>query len=115
MFRADLARHITAERYALHMVIDREDMLVFVPAGTDGRWMFDRPLHPERGETAADWTEERTVAGIRAAAGVPDLEIEVLGTFPWSFAAAVASASRPARCPSWATRPTAPRPAAPPA
>ncbi len=91
VFRADLARHITAERYALHMVIDREDMLVFVPAGTDGRWMFDRPLHPERGETAAGWTEERTVAGIRVAAGVPDLEIEVLGTFPWSFAAAVAS------------------------
>ena len=91
VFRADLARHITADRYALHMVIDREDMLVFVPAGTDGRWMFDRPLHPERGETAAEWTEERTVAGIRAAAGVPDLEMEVLGTFPWSFAAAVAS------------------------
>ena len=97
VFRADLARHITADRYALHMVIDREDMLVFVPAGTDGRWMFDRPLHPERGETAAEWTEERTVAGIRAAAGVPDLEIEVLGTFPWSFAAAVASSIQAGR------------------
>ena len=97
VFRADLARHITADRYALHMVIDREDMLVFVPAGTDGRWMFDRPLHPERGETAAEWTEVRTVAGIRAAAGVPDLEIEVLGTFPWSFAAAVASSIQAGR------------------
>ena len=91
VFRADLAQHISADHYALHMVVDREDMLVFVPAGTDGRWMFDRPLHPERGETAAEWTPERIVAGIRAAAGVPDLEVDVLGTFPWSFAAAVAS------------------------
>jgi 2-polyprenyl-6-methoxyphenol hydroxylase-like FAD-dependent oxidoreductase len=97
VFRADLARHITSDRYALHMVIDREDMLVFVPAGTDGRWMFDRPLHPERGETAGEWTHERTVAGIRAAAGVPDLEIEELGSFPWSFAAAVASSIQAGR------------------
>ena len=91
VFRADLAPHITSERYALHMVVDGDELLVFVPAGTDGRWMFDRELHPNQGETAADWTEERTVAGIRAACGVPDLNIEVLGNFPWSFAAAVAT------------------------
>jgi putative polyketide hydroxylase len=91
VFRADLAPHITSERYALHMVADGDELLVFVPAGTDGRWMFDRALHPHQGETAAHWTEERTVASIRAASGVPDLDIEVLGNFPWSFAAAVAT------------------------
>ena len=97
VFRADLARHLTGERYALHMIMDGDDLLVFVPSGTDGRWMFDRGLHPERGETAADWTEERTVAAIRDAAGVPDLDVEVLGTFPWSFAAAVATGMQAGR------------------
>lgn len=91
VFRADLAPHITSERYALHMVVDGDELLVFVPSGTDGRWMFDRTLHPDRGETAAEWTGERTVAAIRAASGVPDLDVEVVGSFPWSFAAAVAT------------------------
>ena len=50
LFRADLARHLTGDRYALHMVVGGEEFRVFVPSGTDGRWMFDRELHPERGD-----------------------------------------------------------------
>ena len=73
------------------MVVKGEEFQVFVPSGTDGRWMFDRELHPERGDSVADWTEDRAVAAIRQAAGVPDLDIEVIGSFPWTFAAAVAS------------------------
>ncbi len=91
LFRADLARHLNGARYALHMVGRGEEFQVFVPSGTDGRWMFDRELHPERGDTVADWTDDRTVAAIRQAAGVPDLDIELIGSFPWTFAAAVAS------------------------
>ena len=91
LFRADLSRHLNGARYALHMVVKGEEFQVFVPSGTDGRWMYDRELHPERGDSAADWTEDRAVAAIRQAAGVPDLDIEVIGSFPWTFAAAVAS------------------------
>src|SRR5215207_5990884 len=90
LFRADLARHLPEPRYALHMVVKGEQFEVFVPSGTDGRWMHDRELHPEQGDTAAASTEDRAVAVIREAAGLPDLDIEVIGSFPWSFAAAVA-------------------------
>ena len=115
LFRADLARHLTGERYALHMIVAGEEFRVFVPSGTDGRWMFDRELHPERGDDPADWTEERAVAAIRDAAGVPDLDVEVIGTFPWTFAAAVSTGCRPAGS-SWsATPPTGRRRGAPPA
>ena len=90
LFRADLASHLPRPHYALHMIVKGEQFEVFVPSGTDGRWMHDRELHPERGDTAASWTEERAVAAIRDATGLPDLDIEVIGSFPWSFAAAVA-------------------------
>jgi putative polyketide hydroxylase len=92
LFRADLARHLRSDRYALHMVVGGDEFRVFVPSGTDGRWMFDRELHPERGDTVVAWTDDRAVAAIRDAAGVPDLDVEVLGTFPWTFAASVSTA-----------------------
>ena len=91
LFRADLARHLSGERYALHMIVAGDEFRVFVPSGTDGRWMFDRELHPELGDDPADWNDDRAVAAIRDAAGVPDLEIEVIGTFPWTFGAAVST------------------------
>jgi 2-polyprenyl-6-methoxyphenol hydroxylase-like FAD-dependent oxidoreductase len=97
LFRADLARHLRGARYALHMVVAGDEFRVFVPSGTDGRWMFDRELHPERGDHVADWTEERAVTAIREAAGVPDLEIEVIASFPWSFAASAATAIQAGR------------------
>ena len=50
LFRADLASHLTGDRYALHMIMAGDEFRVFVPSGTDGRWMFDRELHPERGD-----------------------------------------------------------------
>ncbi len=57
LFRADLARHLSGERYALHMIVAGDEFRVFVPSGTDGRWMFDRELHPELGDDPADWTD----------------------------------------------------------
>ncbi len=97
VFRADLASHLGGEKYALHMIVAGEEFRVFVPSGIDGRWMYDRVLHPELGETTEEWTEDRVVAAIREAAGVPDLEIDVIGIFPWTFAAAVSSAMQTGR------------------
>jgi hypothetical protein len=66
---------------------------LFVPSGA-GRWLHDREWHPELGETLESWTEARAVAAIRDDAGMPDLDVELLGIFPWSFGAAVATAMR---------------------
>ena len=117
LFRADLARHLTGERYALHMIVARRRVPRLRAVG-HRRALDVRPRAPPRARRRPPPTGPRSARSprIRAAAGVPDLEIEVLGTFPWSFAAAVATrrAGRP-RCSSSATPPTGRRRAAPPA
>jgi len=91
LFRADLARHLPGDRYGLHLIVGDGGFRVFAPSGIDGRWVFDREFHPEQGDTVAAWTTERAVGAIRESAGVPDLEVDVLGVFPWCFGAAVAT------------------------
>jgi hypothetical protein len=63
---------------------------VFVPSGSDDRWVFDREWRPDLGDRLTDWSPGRSAAAIRAAAGMADLHVEILRLFPWSFGAAVA-------------------------
>ena len=91
LFEADLAERIVGRRYALHMAMTPTGAAIFVPSGS-GRWVHDREWHPEAGETVESWTEARAVETIRDDAGMPDLDVDVLGVFPWSFGAAVATA-----------------------
>ena len=97
LFRADLAAHLPAERYALYYLLREEGDVVVVPSGTDGRWVIDREFHPEQGETVEEWTDERSVAWIREITGIADLDVQVVGVFPWSFGAAVATGMQDGR------------------
>lgn len=94
LFRADLASVLAGRRYALHWVTAPGAEGLFVPSGNDGRWVFDRDLHAGPGESVRDWPPQRCAETIRVAAGVPDLDLEVLRVFPWSFGAEVATAQR---------------------
>jgi putative polyketide hydroxylase len=95
LFRGAVEERIRGHRYALHIVTTPEQG-VFVASGTPGRWVYDRAWSAER-----DAEGTRTVAdhqeAIRVAAGMPDLEPEVLGVFRWTFAAAVAERMRAGR------------------
>ena len=113
LFRSDLAERIVGRRYALHMVMTPTGPAIFVPSGS-GRWVHDREWHPERGETLESWTETRAVEAIREDAGMPDLDVELLGIFPWSFGAAVATACVMVASSSWVTPPIGPHPEARP-
>lgn len=93
LFRADLSERIEGRRYALHMVTVPGAEGVFVPSGTDGRWAYHRQT-PSTHEANGSWTEAESIETIRAASGVPDLRPDVLGTFRWSFRAAVAESVR---------------------
>ena len=66
---------------------------VFVPTGPDDRWVFGMPWDPSADELAG-YTPERCRTLIRAAAGVPDLDVEVLAAMPSSFVAQAAERSR---------------------
>ncbi|MER5873252.1 FAD-dependent monooxygenase [Streptomyces sp. NPDC002044] len=61
-----------------------------LPVDNDKQWVFHAPWHPDRGETLEDFTDERCVAQIRNAIGVPDLDVEIGGKAPWHAAERVA-------------------------
>ncbi|QES51669.1 monooxygenase [Streptomyces venezuelae] len=61
-----------------------------LPVDNDQNWVFHAPWHPETGETMEDFTDERCVAHIRRAIGVPDLDVEIGGKAAWHAAERVA-------------------------
>jgi putative polyketide hydroxylase len=94
LFRGAVEERIRGHRYALHMVTTPEPG-VFVPSGTPGRWVYDRTWSAERDGGVPTADDHR--AAIEVAAGMPDLEPEVIGVFHWTFAAAVAERMRAGR------------------
>ena len=85
LFRADLEPLLDGRRFLLYQVENPEVRGILRPAGGSGRWLLDTP---QVGDTSA----ERCVQLIRAAVGVPDLEVEVLAIGAWQEAAVVADA-----------------------
>jgi putative polyketide hydroxylase len=67
----------------------------FVTIDGEGLWLFHVNLAP--GETVADYTNERCVETIRAAAGVPDLDVEVLSVKSWIMGAELSTSFRDRR------------------
>lgn len=63
---------------------------VLLPVDNAENWVFHAPWHPEQDETLEDFTDERCAAHIRAAVGLPELEIEITGKAPWHAAERVA-------------------------
>ena len=95
LFHGAVEERIRGHRYALHMVTTPEPG-VFVPSGTPGRWVYDRAWTAERDAGGVPTADDHRAA-IRVAAGMPDLELEVVGVFRWTFAAAVAEQMRAGR------------------
>ena len=87
-FRADLWSLLGCERYGLYQ-LDGPVPGVLVPTGSDDRWVLGMQWDP-RSESFTDNTLERCIELIRAATGVPDLEIEVLARMPIEFVAQAA-------------------------
>ncbi|MFI0349060.1 FAD-dependent monooxygenase [Actinomadura sp. 9N407] len=60
-------------------------------------WLAAPVYHPEKGETPADFTDERCVEIIRSASGVPQMDVEVVAKVPWEGAQLVAERFRAGR------------------
>jgi putative polyketide hydroxylase len=97
LVRADLSTVIGGVPHVLIATVAPGAEGLFAATGQSDRWIFDIEWHPEAGETLADWPAERWVARLRAAAGLPDLKVDILGVFPWDFGAAVARRQRRGR------------------
>jgi 2-polyprenyl-6-methoxyphenol hydroxylase-like FAD-dependent oxidoreductase len=60
-------------------------------------WQASPLYYPERGETTADYPDERCADIVRTAAGKPDLDVEIVAKVPWQGAQLVAETFRRGR------------------
>lgn len=96
-FRADLAE-VGSSRPALMYFVGAPDTGgVIAAVNLSDLWLFMVPFRPEQGQTPEDFTDARCVELVRAATGVPDLEVEVLSALPWAMAAGTAERFRDGR------------------
>ncbi|MFJ5231190.1 FAD-dependent oxidoreductase [Kitasatospora sp. NPDC088391] len=90
-FRAKRLPEVVGDRLFIACYLtDPAGAGALLPVDNREQWVFHLPWHPERGERVEDFTDERCTAHIRAAAGVPDLEVEITGRAPWHAAERVA-------------------------
>jgi putative polyketide hydroxylase len=96
VFRAPLADVVGDRRHGLYMLMRQGPPWVFLPTDRHDRWVFSMMWDPAR-ESRADYPPERFVELIRAGAGVPDLEPEILWTSDFAFTAQIADRYREGR------------------
>ncbi|AUG78305.1 monooxygenase [Kitasatospora sp. MMS16-BH015] len=85
-----LADVVGDRRFIACYLTDPAGAGALLPVDNREQWVFHLPWHPETGEELDAFTDERCIAHIRAAAGVPDLEVEITGRAPWHAAERVA-------------------------
>ncbi|WP_327683552.1 FAD-dependent oxidoreductase [Kitasatospora sp. NBC_00458] len=90
-FRAKRLAEVVGDRHfiACYLTAPEADGAL-LPVDNHEEWVFHAPWHPEHGEPLEAFTDERCVRHIRAAVGVPDLDVEVTGKAPWHAAERVA-------------------------
>ncbi|MEZ3179662.1 FAD-dependent monooxygenase [Streptomyces pimonensis] len=85
-----LAGVVGDRRFIVCYLTDPDADGALLPVDNRERWVFHVPWHPEHGETLEEFTDERCVAHIRKAVGVPDLDVEITGRAAWHAAERVA-------------------------
>jgi putative polyketide hydroxylase len=93
----DLAAHVGERRFIVCYLTNPAGDGALLPVDNRARWVFHAPWHPEHGEGIESFTDERCVAHIRAAMGVPDLDVKITGKAPWHAAERVAQHYRSGR------------------
>ncbi|MFC7612600.1 FAD-dependent monooxygenase [Actinokineospora soli] len=90
----------------VHLLKDRMCALYFlrsaIPCAVEAvdnkrRWMIQTGYDPAEGGSEADFTPEFCVEVVRAAVGIPDLPVELVGVMPWLQQAVTATSFRSGR------------------
>jgi putative polyketide hydroxylase len=88
-FRAPLWEIVGDRRHVIYSTTS--PLGTFLPAGLGDRWIYGAMVAPHE---IAEYTPERIVAGIRAGAGVEDLDVSIERTGSFTFAAQLADRFR---------------------
>ena len=94
LFRADLKQLIEGRAYGAYLIRHPEAAGILLPTSTDDRWAFGTEWHPERGKKLEDYDTQRCIHLIRTTAGIPDLDVKLIGVQAFTFAAQVAQRYR---------------------
>ncbi|MFJ9892992.1 FAD-dependent monooxygenase [Streptomyces sp. NPDC091280] len=91
-FEADLDEVLRGRKLVAAYVNNPEVRGTIIPLDNDRRWVINVSFFPDQGQGPEDFTEERCTALVRAAVGVPDLQlkIESVDMPAWDISARVA-------------------------
>lgn len=87
-FRADIESHLKGRHGVLLFVSNPEASGVLQPLNAAGRWLCQINVKPEDWSLDA-FTQDRARAWVRAAAGIPGLEVDILSLGLWRLNATV--------------------------
>lgn len=87
LFSADFEAHLGGRQFCLYRIENDSVSGVLRPAGRSGRWLFGTA-------GATGTTPDRCTELVRAAVGVPDLQVHIVAIGGWEPAARVAGAFR---------------------
>ncbi|MER6352196.1 FAD-dependent monooxygenase [Streptomyces sp. NPDC001634] len=90
-FEADLAEQLGDRRFIMCYTFNDTVRGALMPLDNSRRWLLHVVFDPAA-EDPASFGEERCRELVRAAAGVPELEVKVLGVIPWEAAGRTATA-----------------------
>lgn len=90
-FEADLAEELGERRFIMCYTFNDVVRGALMPLDNARRWLLHVVFDPAT-EDVASFTDERCRELVRAAAGVPELEVKVLGAIPWEAAGRTATA-----------------------
>ena len=93
--RAQLARYVQDRPAWSYSIVTPDLTGAFVTLNGEDLWIFHLNLGPD--ETPGDYPDERCVEIIRHAAGIPDLDVEIISVKPWVMGAQMAERFRDGR------------------
>ncbi|HEX3787313.1 MAG TPA: FAD-dependent oxidoreductase [Pseudonocardiaceae bacterium] len=97
LFEAELTRPTDEGAAALYYLRNKHFTGAFGRTAEENRYIFACDYHPERGESLADFTQQRLTELIRIALDEPDLAPHLLSVQSWEMAARVAEKFRVGR------------------
>nr|WP_240111477.1 FAD-dependent monooxygenase [Streptomyces sp. MUM 203J] len=78
-----LKEYVGDKKFVVCYVTDPMGEGALLPVDNEERWVIHTPWNPDSGEVLEDFGNARVEAHIRAAAGVPDIDVEITGKTPW--------------------------------
>jgi putative polyketide hydroxylase len=97
LFRADLGALVRGRELSMCLVENPRVRGLIASIDNASTWVIHISYDPARGERPEDFTDARCEELIRAAIGLPDLRVVVVGTSPWQSAVRVAERMRKGR------------------